>query len=113
MRGPYSPVAAQGDLSEAKKWGVSYTIPEEGEDGLYAGNNTHKHSNKEDQVQRKHAQEQSVRPEASRSEHKPDYKNQLGGKCRNHVCILKKKKNKASCLKVKDYLLYRMFGSHS
>lgn len=68
MRGSDSPVAAQGDLSEAKKWGVSYTIPEEGEDGLYAGNNTHKHSNKEDQVQRKHVQEHSLRPEAFRAQ---------------------------------------------
>lgn len=45
-------VAARGDLSAVKEWGASYTIPENGGGGLYAGNNTPKHSNKEDQMQR-------------------------------------------------------------
>lgn len=64
MRDTYVPVTAQGDLSAAEYWGASYTIPESGEDRLYVGNNTHKHSNKEDQIQW-NTHRSNIRAEAS------------------------------------------------
>lgn len=65
----YVQVTAWGDLSAAEYWGASYTIPANGEDRLYDGNNTHKHSNKKDQIKYR-THRSNIRAEASSLPHR-------------------------------------------
>lgn len=105
MRDTYVPVTAWRDLSAAKLWGASYTIPENGEDKLYAGNNTHKHSNKEDQIKWS-MHRSNIRAEAEHSLCRSPLKpNVCTHSCKNTTKSL-------SCLKSMARLLYRTFGSH-